>query len=285
MKLLRDPPAQLVAAYPDAPFLPFAVGLDVNWSAELEAMHEEPSRDHFLDVHTRTAILDSLHAAGVGAPSPTLLDAGCSSGYLLEDLSDAYPGASLIGVDLVAAGLYRAHSNAPQAELLLADACDLPLQDETVDALASANLLEHVPDDVSALREFHRVLRPGGTAALIVPTGKSLYDYYDSHLGHERRYARHELAQKSRAVGFQVIRDTFVGSLIYPPFWITKKRNRRRHRALNDKEARRLVAKSIDRTRGSRLGEIACSVERVMLRQGIGLPFGIRGLTVLRRPD
>lgn len=285
MKLRRDPPPELVAAYPDAPFVPFAAGLDVNWSADLEAMHEEPSRDHFLDVRTRTAILDALQAADVCSTSPTLLDAGCSSGYLLEDLRNAYPGASLIGVDLVAAGLYRAYENAPQAELLLADACDLPLQDETVDALVSANLLEHVPDDVTALREFHRILRPGGTAAIVVPAGQGLYDYYDGYLGHERRYGHRELARKARAAGFQVTRDAFLGSLVYPPFWVTKKRNRRRHRTIDETEARRLVARSIDRTRGSRLGDIACSVERVMMRHGVGLPFGIRGLTVLRRPD
>lgn len=253
----------------------------VNWSEELEGLHEESSREHFIDVWTRRAML-----AWVGAlpERAAIADVGCSSGYLLEDLRLAHPDATLIGVDLIASGLRKAHALVPQARLLQGDACELPLRDACLDAALSANLLEHLPDDVAALSELRRVLRPGALAVIVVPTGPGVYDYYDRFLGHERRYGNGELARKGRSVGFEVLRDVHLGSLLYPPFWLVKQRNRRRFSRLDGEALRRRVAGDIASTGHSRAGAIACRLEEWMLRAGLRLPFGIRGLTVLRRP-
>ncbi len=265
----------------EAAFTAYAQSLDVNWSDALEELHEEASRDHFIDVWTRTSLLDGMRRFGPADPQ-VVLDAGCSSGYLLEDLRRALPGASLVGVDLIAGGLRRAHLLVPDAKLLLADVCDLPIEDASIDVALSANLLEHVPDDAGALAELHRVLRPGGLAAVIVPAGPGSYDYYDAFLGHERRYARGELAGK--AAGFEVLLDTHIGALIYPAFWAVKKRNRIKHKAPSAAERQALVERDIDRTTTSRLGAFTTQVERKLLARGVSLPFGIRSLTFLRKP-
>jgi SAM-dependent methyltransferase len=254
----------------------------VNWSDELEALHEEASRTHFMDRWTRRAIVDRV---GTLTPGATVLDIGCSTGYLLEDLHEAYPGASLIGIDLVAAGLLKAHRAAPAARLLQADACALPLADASVDAVVSANLLEHVPDDVRALREIARVLRPGRRAVLVVPAGPRTYDYYDRFLGHERRYARGELASKCRGAGFEVMEDVHIASLLYPAFWLVKQLNRRRHRALRGDALEARVAADIARTHGSRVGDWVWRLEDRLLRAGLRLPFGIRSVVVVRMPE
>jgi trans-aconitate methyltransferase len=123
-ELLRDPPPGLP---PEDGFTAYAEGLDVNWSDDLEALHREARRDHFLDVWTRRALLDA--ALPALSPGGVIVDAGCSSGYLLEDLRAERPDARLVGVDLVAAGLRRARDLVPEAQLLLADVCDLPLAD------------------------------------------------------------------------------------------------------------------------------------------------------------
>lgn len=276
--MLKPPPASGPSS--EDAFTAYAQALDANWSDELEALHVESSRDHFLDVWTRRALLDSIARPA----HEVIVDAGCSSGYLLEDLRRAYPRATLVGVDLVAGGLRRAHALVPDARLLLADVCDLPLEDASADAIVSANLLEHVPDDEAALRELHRVLRPGGVTALVVPAGPGTYDYYDAFLGHERRYARGELAAKARAAGFEVIFETHLGTLIFPGFWVVKKLNRRRHADPSPDRRRALVERDIRRTTNSRAGAFATRVEQALLRRAVRLPFGIRALTVLRRP-
>jgi SAM-dependent methyltransferase len=264
-----------------AAFLRYVDRACVNWSEELEDLHEESSREHFIDVWTRRAMLAWI---GPLRERPVIADLGCSTGYLLEDLRLAYPDGTLIGVDLIASGLRKAHALVPQARLLQADACELPLRDASLDAALSANLLEHLPDDVAALAELRRVLRPGAPAVVVVPAGPRAYDYYDRFLGHERRYEHGELAGKAHAVGLEVSRDIHLGSLLYPPFWLVKQRNRRRFAQLDGEALKRRVARDIASTGSSRAGALACRLEEWMLRAGLRLPFGIRGLTMLRRP-
>jgi SAM-dependent methyltransferase len=263
-------------------YLRYAEGRVVNWSVELEELHAENSRDHFIEIWTRRAILERIGPLPSGA---TIADVGCSTGYLLEDLRTARPDARLVGVDLVESGLCAAHRNIPDAILLQADVCTLPVEDASFDAVVSANLLEHVPVDALALAELYRVLRPGARAVLVVPACPGVYDYYDRFLGHERRYARAELSAKARRAGFEVIEDIHLGSILFPAFWVAKQRNRRHRGHLQGAALAARVTADIRRTRSSRVGRLACEVECLMLRLGIRLPFGIRGLTVVRRPE
>jgi ubiquinone/menaquinone biosynthesis C-methylase UbiE len=251
----------------------------VNWSDDLEQLHEESSRSHFLDRWTRQALLEAIGPQPAGA---TIIDLGCSTGYLLEDLERAYPDATLIGVDLVAAGLEKAHSAVPAARLLQSDVCQLPLADASADAIVSANLLEHVPDDVQALREAARVVRPGGRVSLIVPAGPSTYDYYDRFLGHERRYARHELADKCREAGLEPISDRYIAASLYPAFWLVKQRNRRRYGQLHGAALEARVAADIARTSDSRIGHLLWHLEEKIAAKGITPPIGIRSFVVAR---
>jgi SAM-dependent methyltransferase len=253
----------------------------LNWSEQLEELHEHSSRTHFIDVWTRRAMLERL---GPLPAKPTVIDVGCSTGYLLADLRARLPDAELIGVDLVASGLRKAHAHVPDARLLQADVCALPLQDQCLDVAVSANLLEHVPDDVRALGEIFRTLRPGGRAVIVVPVDPGCYDYYDRLLGHERRYARGELARKARQAGLTVLQDARLGALLYPAFWAVKRRNRMRHSQLRGTALERQVMRDMERTADSMLGRVGCRVDEMLLNRGVRLPFGIRGLTVLERP-
>jgi SAM-dependent methyltransferase len=254
----------------------------VNWSEGLEEMHEESSHSHFIEVWTRRAMLARLRPLPA---APTVIDIGCSTGYLLADLRACLSDATLIGVDLVASGLRKAHVHVPDAMLLRADACALPLQDACVDGVVSANLLEHVPDDERALAEIFRILRPGGRAVIVVPVSPGSYDCYDRLLGHERRYARGELARKASAAGLTVRQDIHLGAPLYPAFWAVKQRNRRRHEQLRGHALERKVKNDMERTSGSTLGRLACRLEELLLSGGVRLPFGIRGLSVLERPE
>jgi SAM-dependent methyltransferase len=264
------------------PYLPYVGDRHmVNWSGELERLHVDLTRDHFIEVWTRRAMIDRL---GPPAPGEVIVDLGCSSGHLLNSLRRARPDAHLIGVDLIPSGLLAAHRQVPDARLLQADARELPLEDASVDVAVSANLLEHVRDDASALTELYRVLRPGARAVLVVPTAPGTYDYYDRFLQHERRYGRGELASKAGRAGLEVIDDAYLGSILYVPFWLIKQRNRRRYCQLEGRALEARVTRDIAGTRNSRTGRLACAVERELLRRGVRLPFGIRGLTVVRRP-
>jgi len=255
---------------------------EVNWSDELEHLHEESSRSHSIDIWTREAMVGCL---GPVSENVTVVDLGCSSGYLLEDLRSLLPSARLVGIDLLLSSLRKAQANVPDATVVQADACHLPISDASVDALLSANLLEHVSADQEALIEIRRVLRPGGTAVLVVPASVGTYDYYDRFLHHQRRYDRGDLARKCRSAGLEVIRDFHLCSLIFPVFWVVKKRNRYRFEYLQGAALEERVAKDIANTQDSALFALTCRAERWLLARGLRLPFGIRGLTVVKRPE
>ena len=289
---LRPPPGHTAPppfdrgwAAPDGSVEPFLSYVgdqgDAAWSRELEALHEESSRVHPIDVWTRRAALARL---GPVAGDAVVMDLGCSTGYRLEDLRVAHPSATLVGVDLIASGLTKAHVNIPDARLVQADACRLPLEDASVDAAVSLNLLEHVAEDDRALAELRRVLRPGARAVVIVAAGPHLYDYYDRFLGHQRRYARGELAAKSSRAGLEVVEDLHLGSVVYPAFWLVKRRNRRRYDKLRGPALEARVRANIGSTRDSRLMRHALRLEESLLDRGVRPWFGIRGLTVVRRP-
>ncbi len=58
--------------------------------------------------------------------------------------------------------------NSPIADVK-ADICDLPFEDDTYDFVICNHVLEHIPDDHTAMQELYRVLAPGGTAIMQVP--------------------------------------------------------------------------------------------------------------------
>jgi ubiquinone/menaquinone biosynthesis C-methylase UbiE len=93
-----------------------------------------------------------------------VLDFGCGNGKLSFRLKER-GAASVYGVDLNSAALARArdaNSHGPSVEFLLGGASSIPLPSESVDLIFCISVLEHIMDVDSILREWYRVLRPGG---------------------------------------------------------------------------------------------------------------------------
>jgi hypothetical protein len=65
------------------------------------------------------------------------------------------------------------------------------------------NVLEHLTDDASALRNVFAALENGGTAVVLVPSGPELYGTLDEVLGHCRRYTEEQLIAVGQAAGFK----------------------------------------------------------------------------------
>jgi len=98
-----------------------------------------------------------------------LLDFGCGTGGLLIDLC-RLRGATGIGVDVSQRQVEIAEEQArrfgAQCTFELYDGSRLPFPDGSFDAACSKDVLGHVPDIQAALRELHRVLKPGGRFAV-----------------------------------------------------------------------------------------------------------------------
>lgn len=142
-----------------------------------------------------------------------ILDAGCGVGGGLEWLS-AF-GATA-GIDFHPRALHYASQQS--ARVAQASIQALPFPAETFHLVTSFEVLYHlaVTDDVAALQELARVLRPGGWLLVRVPAHDWLRGAHDRQVHTRHRYGRDELKQKIQATGLQVKRITSVGLTLLP---------------------------------------------------------------------
>lgn len=143
-----------------------------------------------------------------------VLDAGCGTGAGLEWLARY---GRVTGIDLSDTALaYCRERGLPR--LVRGSIEDLPFADASFDLITTFDVLYHrwVGDDLQALRELRRVLRPAGRLLVRVPAFASLAGRHDVAVYTRQRYRRCELVARLRAVGFDVERATYVNALLLP---------------------------------------------------------------------
>jgi len=111
---------------------------------------------------------------------------------------------------------------------------------------------------------------------LEVPAGTHLYGAYNKELRHFRRYDARELRKKLNAAGFQVVRSSHLGFLVYPGFALVKRRS---IRADLLSQGTGIVREQASRSYGSLLMRAAFGVE-AKLGRFVSFPCGIRCLAV-----
>ena len=124
--------------------------------------------------------------AALGAePGEDVLEVGCGSGYYTRALVGL--SARVTATDLSPAYVKQARRIAPEANFRVEDVQHLSFPDAGFDRVLVTEVIEHVPDPAAAVREVHRVLRPGGTLALSTPARRS---YMNVAYGLKRRIRR-----------------------------------------------------------------------------------------------
>ena len=166
-------------------------------------------------------------------PGDWLLDAGCGGGRHCFGALDR--GAHVLGLDLDFEGLRLARAGINERRgsavrklhggVLKGDVSRLPFPDQSFDRVVCAEVMEHVHDYARALRELVRILKPGGTIGITVPTAttEQVYlrlsrSYFESPGGHIRVFRPRELARALSRVGVRVEGVSFAHSL-HSPYW------------------------------------------------------------------
>jgi ubiquinone/menaquinone biosynthesis C-methylase UbiE len=271
----------------------FMVGADIvpilsydgessGWTDELTAFHEDVAGEaHPIDRASRRQALEQLRLH-VSAEHPTILEVGCSSGFMLREIAKQMPRATLIGADYVRGPLEKLAVELPDVPLMQFDLTHCPLPNETLDAVVALNVLEHIRDDRAAIAEIRRILKPGGVGVIEVPAGPNLFDAYDKLLMHYRRYALKQAAHLFEEAGFELVKRSHLGFFVYPLFWLAKQRNKRflTEEGLHEE---RLVETQIRKTSESSLLDLSLRLE-LSLGRWTSYPVGVRCLLTVRKP-
>ena len=171
------------------------------------------------------------------APGDRVLDMGCGAGRHAFELYRR--GADVLAFDQDAEelaavrdmfGAMAAAGEVPEgaeADVKQGDALQLPFADGEFDRVVAAEVLEHIPDDATAIAELARVLRPGGTMAVTVPRWLpericwALSEaYHQVEGGHVRIYTTRDLARRLRDAGLVVTGRAHAHALHSPYWWL-----------------------------------------------------------------
>ncbi len=145
-------------------------------------------------------LLDLLLSA---RPGPKVVNAGAGQGTFSRRLLERGFEVTSVDASEAAVAVLRERVGGLVAQ---ADVTALPFEDDTFDTVVLGEVLEHVEDDVAALREASRVLRSGGIIAASVPANPDRFGPSDRWAGHLRRYTRAALLAAADAAGLHIER-------------------------------------------------------------------------------
>ena len=202
-----------------------------------------------------------------------ILDAGCGTGWNLQDLSCF---GETHGLDLSPLAVVAAQKRG--GRVVQGDLLALPYRSRTFEVVTSFDVLYHawIKDDARTVCELARVLKPGGLMLLKVPALRILWGAHDEAVHTRHRYTRGELEALLEQAGLTLIRSTYANSLLFPVLL-----------------SRRFLDRLLNRD-GSDVALLPPLLERIFgalmaLEAGLismfNLPIGASVFAVARKPD
>jgi SAM-dependent methyltransferase len=204
-----------------------------------------------------------------------VLDAGCGSGRMLQELVD-YGQTSGIELDPDAAEVAAAKGC---GEVRVGRLEQLPWADDTFDLISCLDVIEHTPDDRDTLVELRRVCKPGGWLLLTVPAYQALWSLHDVANHHYRRYGRRALRLAALETGWRLDRVSSFNSILLPPAAAVRVAQRRRRPDANYAPELGLGPAWLNEVL-----ELPLRLEASWLARGGTLPAGLSLLALLENP-
>jgi SAM-dependent methyltransferase len=205
-----------------------------------------------------------------------ILDAGCGTGGTTVELRRF---GDVVGVDLAWEALEPAQGRGLR-KLARGSIERLPFREASFDAVTSFEVVYHlgVANDVCALGEMRRVLKPGGMLLLRLPAHDWLRGEHDRLVHTRHRYAPGEVHRKLSDAGFRVDRLTWANALLFPP--AVAKRMLERFSSNGSADAEPDLWQPPWPINAAL--ESAVAIEALVIPRGVALPFGLSVLAVAR---
>ncbi len=227
-----------------------------------------------LQIQSRLAIAENYNRWIYDQIAPyigrRILDVGCAIGNITQFYVDR---ELVVGLDVVPEELavarerfagknFEAHHLDVSSDLLL------QFRDRNLDTAVCLNVLEHVEDDVHALRNMRGTLMPGARICLLVPVNKWLFGSMDAVDHHYRRYTKAELNAKLAEAGLVVEHQRYF-NLLGIAAWF-----------FSNRVLRQSMAAPVQYSLYDSLVPVLRTIERV-----VPPPTGLSLVTICRKPS
>lgn len=192
---------------------------------QYEALYHQLEENHWWFRGRRASVFDQLRQLNLPRTA-AILEIGCSGGPLQQQLRAA-GYQHLTGIDISAAAIALAHQRLiPNVSVM--DGTRLTFPDACFDVVVASDVLEHIEDEQQALREWHRVLRPGGQLLVYVPAWSQLWSEHDVVNHHFRRYTAVSLRRALAASELQIVRTSYWNFALFFPTLLVRQLQRLR---------------------------------------------------------
>lgn len=208
----------------------------------------------------------------------SFFEIGCGTGFVISAVAKQFPEAFLSGSEYLEEGLVYARQRLPNIEFQQMDARKIPYKAE-FDAIGVFDVLEHIEDDIGVLNQIFKALKPSGMVYITVPQHRWLWSSVDECACHVRRYNVNDIHLKICQAGFEIkLSSSFVTTLL-PIMFVSRWLQRNK------------IEMDINDVAGLRINpilnfifEYLLSIELVLIRLGVILPFGGSRIIVANKP-
>lgn len=232
--------------------------------------------EHWYYSGKRSAVRHWLRATMPFGRDRVLLDCGAGTGRFAKEME---ADCRVLVLDSHEESLRILRKQFTPEQVLSLAGDQVPLPDQSLDAITALDVLEHVPDDQAVVKGFHRLLRPGGTVVVTVPAGMALWSDWDVALHHYRRYNRAELRALFPDTAWELVHLNYTNVLVYPVVWLVRKWRARQAKKNPQATANRME----DRVPPAVVNTLLRWQFVTLAKVRWPLPFGVSLLAVARR--
>lgn len=149
-------------------------------------------------------------------PTDIFIDVGCGTGVLVEEMQKE---CLSFGIESSPDALRIITGT--QRKVIVADASfHLPLKDKQATVVTALDVLEHIEDDKTALKELIRIVKAGGLIIVTVPAFGFLMSDWDESLGHYRRYVLNDFKNLLNGLPIKVLHQNYINSIFFIPIML-----------------------------------------------------------------
>jgi len=161
-------------------------------------------------------ITDTIASRELLRSNLTILDAGCGTGFNLGHYS-AGKGHEVYGLDVTMDALQWVRKRG-FVKVTQASVTDIPLESDVFEMVFSFDVLQQLSPELGerAIREMHRILKPGGHLFVRAAAFEWLRSSHDEELHTVHRFTRDEMTSKLRRAGFEVEWNSYTNGLLFP---------------------------------------------------------------------